>query len=536
MYKIVIADDEKIVRDGIKKLINWELLGLELVGDAENGKDTYDLIKKYKPDIAMIDINMPQIDGLKLIKMLKEEKIKCEIVIVTGYDEFNYAREALRLGVNDYILKPVTKNELQEILGNLVKELKTKKDNLNEIDIKIHESILFQEYRFLNGLIYGDLALESCDNELTEYMLLCNYNLYTIAILDMDELLKTFDRYEANERKLSQFALFNITSELMHKSNNGIAFKTEENEIAILFYSQNEDPQTALKEFEDTLVKIKEYCRDNLKNTVSIGIGILVKDIKEISKSYFKAKNAIECRFFIGNDALIYGIELDGKYKMSIDIISEIESSLLRFIKELEDENVIKESNSLSRYMKLQRLNKNKCVDEWAKLILLMFQFFQSVNIDIMKVIENNYSVYEIINGFKTIDDIKDHFINTYKTCSNYIKTHSDTNKIYILNMKAFLEKNYSDEELSFQNLCNYIHLSPSYLATIFKNELGKTYIEYLTDIRVQKSLELLKNTNLKVYEIANKVGYSNQHYFSSLFKKMLGESPSDYRNKINNI
>ncbi len=299
MYKILIADDEQIIRDGMRKLIDWNSLGLQLVGVAENGKEAYDMIKEFEPDIAMVDINMPQIDGLKLCKIIKEEEIDCEMIVVTGYDEFNYAREALRQNVSDYILKPLTRNEISEILKNIVIKIDKKVKKCNEIsdlNNKVQESRNTMKSKYLNSLIYGDVKSEVFHSDF-------QYDWYLISILDIDIILNGLGKFKEDEIKLSRFAIYNIANEILNKQKIGIIFNTDENESAILFFSSDEEKEITVNKFIKVLEEIRCACDDCLKYTVSAGVGTVVNNIKVISKSYYNARKAIEYRFFIGNGA-----------------------------------------------------------------------------------------------------------------------------------------------------------------------------------------------------------------------------------------
>ena len=531
MYKILIADDEQIIRDGMKKLIDWESLGLQLVGVAENGEEAYQMIKKFNPDIAMVDINMPQIDGLKLCKMIKEEEINCEVIIVTGYDEFNYAREALRLEVNDYILKPLTRIEITEILKNVVVKLDKKQKKLNEINDlnnKVKESISTMQSKYLNALMYGDINSEL-------FHLDSHYDWYLISILDIDTILSQLGKFKEEEIKLTKFAIYNIANEILNVKNSGIIFNTDENESAILFFSNGENSEIIVNDFIGILEEIRSACSNYLKITVTVGVGTLVNDSRIISKSYYNARKAMEYRFFIGNGVIVYANEFNYEFKEFKGGLVEIQSSIIKNVKGLNSNEVRRELDHFSKYMKLEKLDKNLCINEWIKLVIIMFQALVDMDVDIEKILSGTINVTNKVNSFKNIEEIKIWVLELYEKCSEYIETYYDANKKYFFNIKFYMKENFTNQDFSFQRLCDYMHLSPSYLSSIFKNHIGKTFIEYLTELRMQKALELLTKTSLKSFEIAYQVGYSDPHYFSSVFKRTFNESPTEYRNGIVN-
>lgn len=533
MYKILIADDEEIIRDGMRKLIDWNSLGLELVGAAENGKEAYDMIKKFSPDIAMIDINMPQIDGLKLCKMIKEEEINCEIIIVTGYDEFNYAREALRQDVNDYILKPLTRIEVSEILKNVVVKLdgkKEKRNEINDLNSKVKESINAMQSIYLNALIYGDVNSEL-------FHLDSKYDWYLISILDIDTILNELGRFKEKEKsiKLTKFAVYNIANEILNEKNSGIIFNTEENESAILFFSNGDNKEIVVNDFIVILEEIRCACSKYLKVTVSVGVGTLVNNSNIISKSYYNARKAIEYRFFIGNGVIVYENEINYEFKQFKGGLVDIQNSIIKNVKRLDSNEVRRELDNFSKYMKLEKLDKNLCLNEWIKLVIIMFQALVDMNVDIEEILKGTINVTNKVNSFKNIEEIKTWVLELHQKCSEYIEVYYDANKKYSHNIKYYMKENFGNQDFSFQKLCDYMHLSPSYLSSIFKNHIGKTFIEYLTELRMNKAVELLNKTNLKSFEIAYQVGYSDPHYFSTVFKRTFNESPTEYRSGIIN-
>ncbi len=518
MYKIVIADDEKLVREGIKKLINWQELGLDLVGDAQDGQEAYDLINKYKPDIVMMDICMPYIDGLKLAEIINKENIDCEIIIVTGYDEFDYARKALRAGVNDYILKPLTKDEIKEILKKVIRDIDRKREKTNRIE---------NNDSFINKLIESDNKMIEINS--LEQSFLKNSRWCSIAVADMDSYLKSYSNYNGEDIRLTDFAISNIIEHVLKETKNGVFFKTYNKENAILLYSNEVNKMAALDGFLDVLNKIKDACKNYLGITISIGIGS-IDSIDKIKVSYKEAVKTISYRFFNGKDIILHSSDFNKEHYCKNSKIDEVKNSLIKAIKEMNEKKVVSELDNLSNYMKENNLEINLCKDIFIKTIVIILENFTQMDIDIRNIIEENIVISEKVNTFKNIADIKKWIYDIYVKAVDYIDTHSNSNKLYIAKIKEYIEQNYSNQKLSFQNLSNHMHLSQSYLSSIMKKELGKTFVECLTEIRMRNSLQLLKNTNLKTYEVSEKVGYSDPHYFSSSFKKSFGMSPSDYR------
>ncbi|QGG55801.1 response regulator [Paenibacillus sp. B01] len=531
MYKIVIVDDENIVREGMRKQIDWPSLGLEYAGGAQDGIEGFELIQRVRPDIAIVDINMPQVNGLELVRMLKDAGNDCEIIVVTGYDDFAYVRESLRLHVSDYILKPLTKDESIEILTTVVAGLDKKREKQLEYEAlneKVNESLPYMRSRYLNGLIYESLYIDSEAIAKMSFNGACQW--HGICLLDYDRVLGGSASIHPDERKLTNFALYNLVSELLQNREDCSVFRTDENEIAIVFSYLEESKQAAVLKTKASIAELKKASGQYLKITISAGVGSFVKSLRELSKSYVIAKKAIEYKFFIGNDVIVDGDRVEQSSTDFTGGLATIRSSVLQAVGAREDKRVARELESFYDYMILQKFDKQVCVDEWIKLVAMMLQKFIDMNVSVEAMFGREVPVSETLRQIKSLLNIKQWVHELYLKCSAHIEAHAKSNSVYVARIKEYVAQNYADPELAMQDLSRHVHLSLSYISALFKNEIGRTYIEYVTEYRMQKAAELLRNTTLKTYEIAQQVGFSEPGYFSSVFKKIFNESPSSYR------
>lgn len=401
MIKVLIADDEPRIRRGIKNIINWEEEGFEIIGEAEDGEEALCIAKENKPDILLLDICMPFLNGIQLIEELNNILYKPIVIIISGHDEFNYAQAALRLKVFDYILKPIDKENLKSLIFKAREEVISRIKS-NEIesfkDMVLENNISYLKEEFFKSWLNGKLDRDELNIRMKNFNINYSNNMGLILIKILE---KNFvGMVNKNERELISYGIINFSNEFMNKFKDVHVFRYSSTRVVIL-------------------------C-----NVESIVIWKkALGDLEEKISSLFK-----------------------------IDIIVE---------------------NSL--------LSKNPM-------------------------------------------DINEVFI---KLKSNVLEKSKKTP--IVLEVEKYIKKNYGDEKLSVEKLSNKLGISQTYLTRLLKKEIGMNFIDYLTYIRIQNAIELMKDPSIKIYEIANLVGYNTQHYFSNVFKKNMGMSPNDYRAGMNN-
>lgn len=393
VLKALIADDEWHIREGIRDSVEWHNYNIEVVDEAEDGEIALELAIQHEIDILLVDLNMPIMNGITVVKNVKEKLPNCRVIIITGFDEFSYAREALRLGVDDYLLKPIIPETLNNVIQKIVDEIRAKSDEsiMNKIISKYaHENRDDLKEQFCFDWVNG----RHTDEEVKEF-------------------LQYFHLPQANPKQL-----LNIKSQEFHLEQSFIESKDKK-----LFISA-------------------------IKNIIS--------EILE------------EFQFIMFTE--ITGII----YLISWDIIDEEYISLC-------ENNIHKFLNLSSKVYSIELQNdRNSIITEFSNL--------------------------------KNRNNEETGITPIVQRAEKYIKEY------------------YSNQDFTLEYLANYLQVSPVYLSRIFKQELGTTFVSYLTKLRMKKAIKLLNGTNLKINEIAEQVGYDSQHYFSTAFKKAIGVSPIQYR------
>lgn len=527
-YKIALIDDEAVVREGMGELIPWGKIGLDLIGTAEDGEKGLLLIQEERPDIVLLDINMPKLNGLDLANIVKKTYPDTKIILISGYDEFDYARQALRMGVEDYILKPVTKVEMITLLEQVVGKLdKEREQTKKEVDVlnKIEQSIPLMQQKLLEELMFTEieenLIIKKCIKANIPY----NKKYYGIFLIDADKQLEC--NQKEDQKELTHFAIQNIVSEILINKNWGIVFEVDELNAVLYFMDSDKDTSQS---YQSTLNYIKQAITELLDITVTIGVGSLVSEINHINHSYDEAYHALLSRFFQGTNRIIDNIKPYQYKKVNFIKWMEWENQVIHSIsQEDEFEKVI---SSICIELRKSKMNIEDIGEICSNIASSILKKFIEIDPTITEIFPDGIDIIEELKKFKTLSDIQSWLNALYEKCHNYINSQSRPNKIHIKNIIAFIEENYNVPDLSMKMVCDCVHISPSHFSNIFKKEIGVTFVQYVTEYRMEKACQLLKYTPLKTYEISEAVGYADSHYFSTTFKKQLQTSPSEYRKR----
>ncbi|WP_426452571.1 response regulator [Paenibacillus sp. S-38] len=535
MYKIVIADDEDNVRVGIRNSLNWKELGFDLVGDFENGREVIQALEQLQPDVVLTDINMPFMDGLAVSRHLFEHHPRIKIIILTGYDEFEYAQQAVKLKVHDYILKPNTIGELQQILSKVKADLdeeNRKVEDLSKLKQQLIESMPLLRERFLNQLVSGNLRGGKLEEKLAYLDFNLSGSLYLVAVIDVDDHGELQRFYPESETELLYFAVCNISGEIITKQVKGIVFQSNnEKTIAVLCGDHAEVLQVeAVSILENISQSVKEY----LKFTVSIGVGSICNSLHHIHHSHKKALAALDYRFFLGKNQIIHISDIEGRTEEHIPYDKFWERKLINCLKSGTKQEIEAIVENIMKNIKDSYLTMDRCYIHIQQIIVSIIDALDELEIrDGHRGSIHERPLTEIY-ALKTLDEVED-WLKVYCTRITDIITETRINlcKMQAIKAEEFIKMHYSDATISMDMVCKYLVLSTSYLSLIFKKHTGETFKSYLTRIRVEKAKEFLKCTDLKIYEIADRVGYTDPHYFDLIFKKTTGMTPTVYRKML---
>ena len=524
MYKIIIVDDEEEIRRGVIRKINWNQYGFTVVGEAENGQEALELSEKLHPDVIMTDIKMPFMDGLELGEKIADIMPSTKIIIFSGSDDLEYAHQAIKLNVIEYVLKPINSIELIEVMQRLKERLDKEyieKRNVEKLEKHYNESIPVIREQLLVGALEGRISSKQWKESEGKLGLDFINKYISIALINIDDIENTEDT------GLVLISIKNIVDETLKNYCSFITFPYIDKIVVLISLEEKEDILKVIKGLNE-ICKIFKYV---FNSTISIGIGKIYDDINNIKFSYRTAQSALGYRQILGNNKSIFIDDVEPDNSLQIKFEDQEEIRFLNSIKLSKEEEIIKEIDCIFKKIEDSFVPLEKYKIYLMEVVTSMIKLIQGYNLEINNVFGDEFNFFTYLDKFNSIEDIKDWFTKKSIEINSIIKRERvNSSKILVDKAKEYIRENYHDSEISVEKLCLNLHVSPTYFSTIFKKETDMSFVNYLTDVRLEKALKLLNTTDYKTYIIAEKVGYKEANYFSYVFKKKFGIAPSRYR------
>lgn len=534
--KVFLVEDEMVIRRGIKNSIDWEKEGYIFCGEASDGELAYPMIIKEKPDILITDIRMPFMDGLELCKLVKKELPNIKILILSGYDEFDYAKEAIRLGVTEYLLKPISSGKLLEALNGVsesIRREKEDKDLVRKYMEEIRENTEHEKQKFFEQMIAGNLSMADALETGKKYEMNLSAGMYNL-------LLFRFTLGEENRKSgellgEAEYAIEKLTERLEYV----FEFQRGVEGWAFLLMADNEEQMSErVKELSKDLEEI-------MKNYSTIayfgGIGQPVARLRELEESFREAERALAARFTMELNRII-SVE-DIRMAQNVDTLDDIE---ITSFGEIEKTRTMLEkflnNGAEDEIDEFVDVYINELPEENLKSVLMRQYIIMDAYIVMMSFCEKIEGIEgemqaqseELKNSMKTIqtlEEIKNYIRMLLKKIIGVRDTISGRRYSNIIEIaKDQIRKTYMSDEISLNTIAAEVGMSPSYFSSIFSKEMGKTFVEYLTEIRMDRAKELLMCSSMKTSEIGYEVGYKDPHYFSYIFKKTQNCTPKEFR------
>lgn len=510
MYKVVIIDDEPIVRKGIVNVINWHGLGCEVVAEASNGHEGIEIINAHKPDIILTDINMPEMDGLEMIRQTIKKIPWSKIIVLTGYREFDYIQEALKLGASEYLLKPSKIDEITTAVKKACLELEYK--NRRDESIQVLEEHFKKSLPLLKEKLLFDIVFSSSHNilEIADEMALYSMVINEFLIVSVDLSHKnTVDIYQ---KQLFKIGIKNAFIDIF--SDQYLCETINVTQSRIVFILQ---PERSHFEFQEDVHKKAESFQVIVKSCfdieMTLGISTLGNGWQTLNPKMKECEQALDYKIYFGEDALI--------------LYEDIKN--LSLIKE--DHNIVNLSRDIMSAIKIGNEVLLSELNLKLKNIIETLDNYQTVYVKLAKEISKKDDLdFDTCTSFIQYHKLYEEIAITYMTINKNINMKNLS--VVLKQSLEYIQNNYQDS-ISLQDVADYTYVSIYYLSRMFKKEIGKNFVEYLNEYRMNKAKYYLKDFELKTYEVAQLVGISDPHYFSKLFKKYTGETPTDYRSKV---
>ena len=529
-YKVLLVDDEVLIREAIRENIHWEEMGFELIASCENGKEAMEVIRKNPPDLVLTDIYMPYVDGIELARYIHENCPYTRTIIISGYDEFEYAKQAVRYQVMEYIVKPVTPAELTEVLEKAkasLDEVHEKNETLKKLKGAYQSNRPFLRSRFLNSLLRGDERPEYLEEKMKELEISLPGTVFNTAVLEGDDLSPFVDQYPGVRDELALFSICNIAQELIEQKKLGVVFQNMDGKTIMIFCGNSrEGLERCMKE---SLQEVRETIQRLLLIETTAGTGEAVEELSRLYQSYEKARGALELKWLLGGSQVLRASLLKTENSAPVDV-SHWAVRVLQHVKEGDRAGIEQTIQDFAQELREVRCSQNRAIIYMQNLLLAVINAANLTEEQASQVLKEEKELMNRLYNYERLRDMAADVISICRSISELLGERRDSyGKKQAIRALEYIDQNYMNTDVSLNSVCSYLAMSTSYFSTLFKTHTGETFIEALTKKRMEKARELLENTSKRAYEVAEEVGFSDPHYFSVAFKKATGKTPTEY-------
>lgn len=529
---MMVVDDEEIIREGISQFIEWEEYGIRVCATAANGRQALEMAEKFCPDLVLTDIKMPYMSGIELLKNLKKMNSDISVVILSGFSDFALVQEALQLGAADYILKPIDNDDLIKCIlraRDIFIQNREKRARNEELLKVLQESLPALKEKFLLQLIHGEISdIGNIKEKIAYLQLPLQGNYFRTLVFHIDEYLaadgtgSSFIQKELTDLSIVT-ALYGALSGL-----NAYVFNYKSNEFVVLLSAAN-PADMGTKNIMDLAYRMQKNVQAEISASVTVGVSKIQESITGLQEAYLEASTAVKYKIVYGKGQIISIEDVEPGVDASSRYPFEIENEITLGIKVRDKEQI---ESKLNEFFDAISSGKDyKYIQTMCMTVYIVCQrTLLELNENMAPLFKAQYSL-ENINRFESLEEMKAWMKDTlFHLVDKLEESKGSKNRKSIEDIISYLNEHYA-EDINLNLLSERYYMSPCYISLLFKKETGENLMDFLTKIRIEKSKQLLRNTNLKVYEICDKIGYNDSHYFTKLFKKYTGLNPTEYRN-----
>lgn len=532
MIKVFLVEDEILIRNGIKKGIQWEREGLSFVGEASDGELAYPMIIKTKPDILITDIKMPFMDGFELSKAVLRELPDTKVIILSGYGEFGYAQEAIKMGVQEYLLKPISSKRLLVAIKEVAEIIDKEREErmlLEKYSKEMEENVRRNIQCFFTMLVTEQVPMSAALEQGRQLGMDLSAEKYNMILFKIRKKDHEAEYSEGVVEVLEQIQKYVETQNYVfvyERGAEGVAF--------LIKGDSSEELNEEIAKFCKYLIKLIEGY-DNLEYYA--GVGKMVSRLRELRDCYNEADKVFSSRFVENWNRVVYqGNYLPGAVA-DIDIynVYSVEDSRKMIRQFLRNGTLDEVPSFIKGYfgknsqdnLRSLMMRQYICMDIYFSVIA----FGEEIQLSKEELIENCGEIKGLTEHIVGLDTTKQYIRELLENV--LLLRDSASGRKYsdiLLKAKSYITENYMQEDMSLNRLASHVNMSPSYFSSVFSQESGMTFVEYLTEVRMDKAKELLMCSNQKTSEIGYQVGYKDSHYFNYIFKKTQKCSPKEYR------
>lgn len=533
LYTVLLVDDEPEIREGIIQKIDWNAYGFEIIGSAENGRDALEIAEQKMPDVVMTDVMMPFMDGLQLGEELMRKMPSTKLILFSGADDFEYVQKALKIKAVEYVLKPIDAGEFSETLKKLktlLDEEYEEKRNIENLRQHYIDTIPVFREQFLVGLLDGRIDFDQLEKKCGMAQIDLEAWGYTTGLLwiepNQEEIIT--DLFKNHDEALIPTTLKQMADSILEPYGNVVScYYGDMVGLVANLYEKND-----IYRFMEGMDQVCKSMEKVYGLTVTGGIGKVCDSPMELRYAKKEAQTALSYRISLGGGQAIYLGDVEPEKSAFLQFQGPDETELIAAIKLGNEEEIHGQIDYIFKRLKDSTLSMEQLkvyVIEVKVSFIKLLQYYD-MKPELLFGLEE---AFQITEEFITLEDVRSFMLSKSLKMSRLIKeSRSSSQSAITTKAKEYVLSNYSDEKLSVDYMSQILHVSPSYFSSLFKKEMGISFITYLTNVRMDKAVELLDTTDDKSYMIAEKVGYAEANYFSYVFKKHFGISPQRYRKR----
>lgn len=522
LYRVLLVDDEEDIREGISRKMDWLGLGFSLVGEAANGQDALELAESLRPDVILTDIKMPFMDGLELCRILTDRLPAARFVVFSGFDAFEYAKQAIQMNVVEYILKPINADELSAVLRRLKDQLD--RERAERRNVELLRSRYTENLPVLRELFYANL-LDGHIEPGTERE--------RAARLDIDlqgEEWAVGLAYIGSDRRdaLSTLSVQKLLEESLTADRCKLSLY---NDWVAVIVSLTES--FTIYDLIRVLDRVCTLAASYLGLTLTVGVGAPCKELSGMARSAAEARTALEYRSMVGRGQVIYigDLEPDGGQVLTFEEADE--RTLTAAVRLGSEQEVRDAAAALAGKIREANPSAGQYNLFLMELVTHLMKMTRRSGVGVEEVFGTGFSLPIQDSALPSLEELEDWCAERYLRLRTLIRRRqTDSAGQTVEAAKEYIRQHYAESDLSVEKLCAYLHLSSTYFSTLFKRETGTSFTAYVTTVRMEAAAEAIRGTEEKTYLIAQRCGYEDPNYFSYVFKRHFGVTPTKYRSE----
>ena len=522
LYRVLLVDDEEDSREGISRKMDWLGLGFSLVGEAANGQDALELAESLRPDVILTDIKMPFMDGLELCRILTDRLPAARFVVFSGFDAFEYAKQAIQMNVVEYILKPINADELSAVLRRLKDQLD--RERAERRNVELLRSRYTENLPVLRELFYANL-LDGHIEPGTERE--------RAARLDIDlqgEEWAVGLAYIGSDRRdaLSTLSVQKLLEESLTADRCRL---TLYNDWVAVIVSLTES--FTIYDLIRVLDRVCTLAASYLGLTLTVGVGAPCKELSGMARSAAEARTALEYRSMVGRGQVIYigDLEPDGGQVLTFEEADE--RTLTAAVRLGSEQEVRDAAAALAGKIREANPSAGQYNLFLMELVTHLMKMTRRSGVGVEEVFGTGFSLPIQDSALPSLEELEGWCAERYLRLWTLVRRRqTDSAGQTVEAAKEYIRQHYAESDLSVEKLCAYLHLSSTYFSTLFKRETGTSFTAYVTTVRMEAAAEAIRGTEEKTYLIAQRCGYEDPNYFSYVFKRHFGVTPTKYRSE----